>query len=139
MQPNDILLTILAGWAFVVLLFAVLAWRRVRRIRGASVLIGEAMQTQGISPADAESAGVQDETLAAARRCAACTAQAECRSSLAKFIPHGLPSQCPNRAFFDYVKWRKGTRSRQSMPVSAISTPPWAFVAERLRDQESHR
>lgn len=139
MQPNDILLPILAGGALAVLLFAVSAWRRVRRISGASVLIGEAMHVQGISPADAELAGVQDETLAAARRCTACAAEAECRAGLARFIPHGLPSQCPNRAFFDYVKWRKGTRSRQSIPVSATSTPPWAFVAERLRDQEPHR
>ena len=109
-----IILPLLLGTVIAVLL-VMSAGRRRARIAGSSTLVGEAMRRRGLTPADAESAGIEHEFFAAARRCSGCVAEAQCRASLARVLPGNLPSQCPNREFFDHLAIHKVARR-----VSAI-------------------
>ena len=110
--------------ALVAVLVAVLAyagWRRARRIAGTRVLVGEAMRSYGITPADAEAAGLEAGILVARQRCADCAAQPSCRLLLAELNGARLPQSCPNRDFFDRVaSHRKANRE----PPQRRPTPP---------------
>jgi hypothetical protein len=82
---------------------ALLRWYRSARIRGLGALIGEAMRRRGITPADAEAAGLANEMTAAVQRCGACTSAAGCRVAMSRFGRWNLPEVCPNRQFLDRV------------------------------------
>lgn len=104
--------------ALVVSAVALLRWRQATRIMGTRVLIGEAMRRRGISPADAEAAGLEAEILVAGNRCATCAADRACRVVLSELGNGDVPGNCPNRDFFDRVSQHKAVRS-----TSAPATP----------------
>lgn len=91
--------------------YALLRWRRAIRIMGTPVLIGEALKRRGITPADAEAAGLDAELLAAEARCAGCTADLACRVMLSEPGRGSLPATCPNRHFFDRIEQHKAVVS----------------------------
>jgi hypothetical protein len=94
--------------ALAVALFALVRWRRVARITGARVLIGEAMRRRDIMPADAEAARLEPELFAAQQRCVECAAEPACRYMLMDAPQSAnLPEACPNREFFDRVAAHK--------------------------------
>lgn len=109
----------LSSWwlaAAAVPLAAGVAYRfRVRRrdVQGAPNLVGCAMDRLGITPADAEAAGMEGALLQARERCANCTVRAECRAGLAALLPRPLPSACVNAALFERIaREREGRVTR---------------------------
>lgn len=107
MQGDELLLFAAAVGGVVAAAAATLRWRRAVRIRQTGVLIGEAMKRRGITPADAEAAGLEPEAFAAQLRCATCVADPACRVWLSGVGTDDLPQQCPNRSFFEQVVQHK--------------------------------
>ncbi len=91
--------------------YALLRWRRAIRIMGTPVLIAEAMKRRGITPGDAEAAGLDADLLAAEARCAGCTAHLACRVMLSEPGSGSLPATCPNRNFFERIEQHKAVVS----------------------------
>lgn len=83
------------------------------RITRTGVLIGEAMKRRGITPADAEVAGLEPEVFAAQQRCATCAADPVCRVWLSGVGEGDFPEQCPNRSFFVQVAQHKAFADSQ--------------------------
>ncbi len=110
MQDNDLVALAIAVVALVVAVVALLRWRQAVRIMRTRVLIGEAMKRRGITPADAEAAGLEPEVLVAGQRCAVCSADPECRVLLSELGSNDVPDACPNRAFFDRVAQHKAVQ-----------------------------
>lgn len=109
-MDTTILLTIAAMSALLAAIAAMLAVRRTARILETRLLIGEAMQRRGVTPADAEAAGLEGEMYAARERCANCISESACRVLLA--APKAdVPATCPNRGFFDILAQEKAVRS----------------------------
>ena len=105
-----------------------LASRR-RRLAGTQVLIGEAMKRLGITPADAEAAGLEPALLAATQRCAGCTDTAQCRSRLGAFTGPPIPDQCPSHTLFAHIAAHKAAQPRPAvMPEANLEygSPPAA-------------
>jgi hypothetical protein len=103
----------IAVTALLVAIVALMRWRRAVRLMGTRVLIGEAMKRRGITPADAEAAGLEPETLLAGRRCATCASDSACRVLLSELGQGDVPGACPNREFFDRVSEYKAVRASQ--------------------------
>ncbi len=109
---------------------ATLLHRRRRRLAGTQVLIGEAMKQLGITPADAEAAGLEPALLAAMQRCAGCADTDECRSRLGALTGPPIPDQCPSHALFAHVAAHKASLPRGSgLPDAAqiYGSTPAAF------------
>jgi hypothetical protein len=104
---SELLAAAIGGAVVTAAVLALVCWRRATRIQDTAVLIGEAMQRRGITPADAAAAGLEPEVFAARRRCAACTDDPACRALLSTLAPARLPEACPNRDFFDRVAAHK--------------------------------
>lgn len=102
---------VLSGAALLVASYALLRWRRAIRILGTRVLIREAMKRRGITPVDAEAAGLDAELLAAEARCGGCTADLACRVMLSEPGRGELPATCPNRHFFERIEQHKTVAS----------------------------
>lgn len=100
----------LAVTALLVAIVALMRWRRAARIMSTKVLIGEAMQRRGITPADAEAAGLEAEVLLAGKRCASCTEDGACRVLLSELGRGDVPGNCPNRDLFDRVAQHKNVQ-----------------------------
>lgn len=93
----------------VVALAVMLFWlaaraRRRAAVMASSVLIGRAMDRRGITPADAEAAGLESEIAAAGTRCAECANAALCRSWLLAGRRERFPATCPNSKFFEEIQ-----------------------------------
>lgn len=114
----------LAVVALLVAAVALLRWRRAARIMGTRVLIGEAMKRRGISPADAEAAGLEAEVLVAGSRCATCASDHACRVVLSELGKGDVPGNCPNRDFFDRVSQHKAVLSASTRPAPATARNP---------------
>ena len=109
-MDTTLLLTIAAVSALLAAIAAMLAVRRTARILETKLLIGEAMLRRGITPADAETAGLESEMYAARERCSNCLSEAACRVLLA--APKAdVPATCPNRSFFQQLADDKAVRS----------------------------
>jgi hypothetical protein len=104
MQDAEIAAYLVALASLAVAAFALVRWRRAVRIMGTRILIGEAMRRRGITPADAQTVGLEAEVLAAQGRCANCRMDTSCRMWLADAGAGGLPDGCPNRDFFERVE-----------------------------------
>jgi len=100
----------IAATALLVAIVALLRWRRATRIMGTRVLIGEAMKRRGITPADAEAAGLEAEVLLAGKRCASCAEDGACRVLLSELGQGDVPGNCPNRGLFDRVAQHKAVQ-----------------------------
>jgi len=83
--------------------------RRTARIMQTQLLIGEAMMRRGITPAHAEAAGRGNEVFGAARQCAVCAVDGECREQLSAVPKGDLPGECPNRGIFDEIAAHKAS------------------------------
>lgn len=139
MQTHQIFVALLFAAGIAGLLLALSAWRRRLRIMGTTRPIGEAMRHRGITPADAEAAGLDCETAVAARRCASCSAQRECRANLSRVWSTGVPRDCANRMFFDCIAADKARRSEPRRRLPPNTFAPWFLTAGDLRDKESGR
>jgi len=79
---------------------------RIRRIAlgRMPVLIGEAMARLGLTPRDAESAGLEGAVLAAGERCRTCDEASVCRDWLAEGLVATREPRCPNQALFERIR-----------------------------------
>lgn len=109
MSDHSLLAMVAAVAAVLVAVLALLRWRRALRVMGARVLIGEAMHRRGVTPADAEAAGLEAEVFAAGARCESCVAEGACRIWLSELAGGGLPDACPNRDLLDRVAAHKAS------------------------------
>jgi Family of unknown function (DUF6455) len=91
---------------------------RIRRIELSRmpVLIGEAMARLGITPADADSAGLDRAVSAAGESCRDCSVGSECRDWLASSRRSGPGRRCPNAALFDEIKARRAPQPPGVVP-----------------------
>lgn len=82
---------------------------RIRRIEYGRmpVLIGEAMSRLGLTPADAESAGLDRAVVKAGESCRSCEVGSQCRDWLAASYRAGPGRHCPNAALFDEIRARR--------------------------------
>jgi len=103
-----------------VVVYAIARRRRAARIMATPVLIGEAMERRGITPADVAAAGPDSDVFAASRHCASCVVDAKCRAMLSKGAGD-VPAECPNRGFFDRVAAHK----------QSVTTDPPSFSPEQ--------
>lgn len=118
MQQNELVALAIAAGALIVAVVALARWRRAVRILRTKVLIGEAMKRRGITPADAEMAGLEAEVLVAGERCSICAHDAACRVLLAELGSNDVPRSCPNLDFFDRVAAHKAVAgARHDLPV----------------------
>ncbi len=118
MQGNELIALAIAAGALVVAVVALARWRRAVRIMRTKVLIGEAMKRRGITPADAEAAGLESEVLVAGQRCAKCALDPACRVLLSELGSSDVPEACPNRDFFDKVAAHKAVAgARYELPA----------------------
>jgi hypothetical protein len=108
----------IAVTALLVAIVALMRWRRAARIMSTKVLIGEAMKRRGITPADAEAAGLEAEVLAAGKRCASCAEDGACRVLLSELGQGDVPGSCPNRDLFDRVAQHKAVQ-----PAPVVRNP----------------
>ena len=79
---------------------------RIRRmeLERMPVLIGEMMSSLGLTPRDAESAGLERAVLAAGEHCRNCGVVTECRNWLASdLVPRPAP-RCPNAPLFEEIR-----------------------------------
>ncbi len=92
---------------------------RIRRIDlgRMPVLIGQAMARLGITPADAEAAGLDRAVLVAGERCRDCEVGGECRDWLAYRSSPAPGRRCPNAVLLDEIKARRP-------PPTPPATPP---------------
>ena len=123
-------LLIIAALAIIAIVAAFwLLERRRRRLAGTQVLIGEAMKRLGITPADAEAAGLEPALLAATQRCAGCTDTAQCRSRLGALTGPPIPDQCPSHTLFAHIAAHKASQPRPPVMPDAsqeYGSPPVA-------------
>jgi hypothetical protein len=112
MMALAFLALLLVGAAVVV--YVIVRWRRMVRVMRTRVLIGEAMQRHGLTPADAEAAGLEGELAIARRRCAECVQAQACRLLLAESPGQGLPERCPNHDFFAQLAAEKSALSAKT-------------------------
>ena len=110
-MDTTILLAVAAVSALVAAIAALHAVRRTRRILDTKLLIGEAMRRRGVTPADAEAAGLEADMYVARERCADCRSEAACRVVLAT-PKQDVPSACPNQAFFAQLAAEKAVLQR---------------------------
>ena len=91
---------------------------RIRRLafERMPVLIGEAMARLGLTPADAESAGLDRVVSAVGERCRSCEVSGKCRDWLASSFRDGPGARCPNAMLFDEIRAR-----RRPEPPRAVS------------------
>lgn len=82
------------------LLLVARAMARRAAVDSSPNLIGIAMRHEGLTPADASLAGLEDELVHARDRCEACVIAAECRSAMRSAWHPRRPSACPNAALF---------------------------------------
>jgi Family of unknown function (DUF6455) len=113
----------IAVTALLVAIVALMRWRRAARIMGTRVLIGEAMMRRGITPADAEAAGLEPEIVLAGKRCAVCAADAACRVVLSESGRADVPDVCPNRNIFDRIAQHKAVAGVARPNVPPIPSP----------------
>jgi hypothetical protein len=109
--------------ALLLAIVALMRRRRAARIRGTRVLIGEAMMRRGITPADAEAAGLEPEVAFAGKRCAVCAADATCRVVLSESGRADVPDVCPNRDLFDRIAQHKAVAGVARPSVANIPSP----------------
>jgi len=86
--------------------------RRRNAIVRSAVLIGSAMDRHGITPADAEAAGLADGLFAAAKRCAECPSAGPCRAWLLASRGKPFASHCPNLEMFQSIQRYRETTQR---------------------------
>ena len=91
---------------------------RIRRLafERMPVLIGEAMARLGLTPADAESAGLDRAVMKAGESCRGCGVAGECRDWLASSLREGPGDRCPNAMLFNEIRARR--RPEAPPPVS---------------------
>jgi hypothetical protein len=92
---------------------ALVRWRYAR-LKERPVLIGVAMDLYGITPKDAEDAGLGPELRRAAERCAKCGSTGECHGWLAAGSRSSLDDSCPNARYFQEVARYRGVRELDS-------------------------
>jgi len=109
--------TALAVAVAVALTFGV-AWMagHYLRIRRQRLLIGSAMVMYGITPADAEAAGLGRAFERAADRCAQCGQTDKCRSWLTWGRRGQLEAACPKAAFFKSVRRSRKVQEAEVAP-----------------------
>lgn len=92
-------------------------WRMRRNELGRMpVLIGEAMARYGLTPRDAESAGLERAVVAAGERCRSCEVGSECRDWLAsELVLHAAP-RCPNAGLFEEIQALRKPAPRRAVP-----------------------
>jgi hypothetical protein len=91
---------------------------RIRRLEleRMPVLIGEAMMRLGITPADAEAAGLDRAVAAAGERCRDCPAGSECRDWLAYRTRPAPGRRCRNAVLLDEIKARRPPQPPPASP-----------------------
>ena len=113
----QLLVIVLVVSALLSLLVVTRSRSRRSRLQANECLIGEAMGTLGISPTDAESAGLEAQLSRAAHQCRQCASAEHCRQWLS--ARGSSPDfRCPNSDFFSEVCLHKrvlaGTAPQQS-------------------------
>jgi hypothetical protein len=108
-----------------IVLFGILAaatiwWAslRIRRmeLERMPVLIGEMMSSLGLTPRDAEDAGLERAVHAAGERCRNCDVATECRNWLApELVPRPAP-RCPNAPLFDAIRALRKPAPARAVP-----------------------
>ena len=98
--------------AGVIAVIAVLCRRAATRLRSAlrddrPLLFGKMIGRRGITPEEIAAAGYTDEIALAARVCAACAAQEQCRVWLAEGQVTGYEAFCPNAPRFPLFEQAK--------------------------------
>lgn len=88
-------------------------WKRRMDAVDAHVMIGSAMERQGITPADAAAAGLESDLSGATRRCRECALTEECRARLSTLIQRPLPAGCPNAALFEAIERHQAVMEEQ--------------------------
>ena len=101
---------IAAGIITLVLVVGFYVLRRVWIMKQHKVLVGAAMDSYGITPADAAAAGLEEEVYKASARCNACRSIGPCRSWLAFGLKKRLEQNCPNLQLFRAVRLHKKSR-----------------------------
>ena len=91
------------------LAMATIVWgqSRIRRVEYGRmpIVVGEMMSRLGLTPKDAESAGLDRAVVAAGERCRTCEVGSQCRDWLASSFSNDAPGRrCPNAFLFDEIR-----------------------------------
>ena len=95
---------------------------RIRRIEYGRmpIVVGEMMSRLGLTPRDAESAGLDRAVVAAGERCRKCEVGSQCRDWLASSFSSDAPGRhCPNAFLFDEIRRLRRPESPVERPRNA--------------------
>jgi hypothetical protein len=79
------------------------ALRHRNEVMRSRSLVPYALRVAGITPADADAAGLDAELQAAHDSCTRCSVSAQCRRSMARSIGARVPESCPNRPLMQSI------------------------------------
>lgn len=105
--------TVVGGAIFLALMVGVFYLYRFLIMKRRRVLIGAAMESYGITPADAAAAGLESDVYKASQRCADCPSTGPCRNWLVFGQKKRLEQNCPNLELFRAVRSHKKSRDTE--------------------------